>query len=156
RQTARAIEDKLSRRARQDVIRTALEGDASGLFVAEDMERAVTFVNRYAAEHLSIQTRDARNVLDRVSNAGSVFMGNHTPVAAGDYAIGPNHILPTDGWARSTGGVSVDTFVRGTTVQRLDRDALEDMRETIDTLARQEGLEAHAASVEARFSDFET
>jgi histidinol dehydrogenase len=78
-------------------------------------------------------------------------LGPHSPVAAGDYAAGPNHVLPTNGGAKRYGGLSVDTFLRSSTVQRLDRDALADLSETITTLAEAEGLEAHAESVRRRF-----
>ena len=117
------------------------------------MSEAVLFAEAYAAEHLSIQADDDEAILDRVDSAGSVFLGPYAPVAAGDYATGTNHVLPTNGLAKVTGGLSVDTFVRSTTVQRLDRDALDELRETITTLADAEGLEGHAASVDARFAD---
>ena len=90
-------------------------------------------------------------LLDRIDSAGSAFLGPYSPVAAGDYASGPNHVLPTGGNARRVGGLSVETFLRSSTVQRLDRDALDDIAGTITTLARTEGLEAHAESVEKRF-----
>jgi histidinol dehydrogenase len=151
-----ALAETVPDRARAEVIEDALASDASGVFYADSMADAVAFAERYAAEHLSIQAADDEALLDRVTNAGSAFLGPHTPVAAGDYATGTNHILPTAGRAAVTGGVSVDTFLRATTVQRLDRDALADLRETVTTLADAEGLEAHAASVEARFGDDET
>ena len=96
---------------------------------------------------------DDEALLDRISNAGSVFLGPHTPVAAGDYASGTNHVLPTNGGAKLYGGLSVDEFVRSTTVQRLDRDGLDALSETITTLAEAEGLEGHAESVRTRFED---
>jgi len=146
-----AVEAQVPDRARADVIREALGNDASGVFVASDRAAAVDFADRYAAEHLSIQAADDEALLDRISNAGSVFLGPDTPVAAGDYATGTNHVLPTSGRASVTGGVSVDTFLRAQTVQRLDRSALSDLRETVTTLADAEGLEAHERSVDARF-----
>ncbi|MFT4958701.1 MAG: histidinol dehydrogenase [Halobacteriales archaeon] len=105
------------------------------------------FADEFAAEHLSIQVADPETVLDRIDSAGSIFVGPHTPVAAGDYASGTNHVLPTNGLAKRHGGLSVDEFVRSTTIQRLDRDGLESIGETITTLADAEGLEAHAESV---------
>jgi histidinol dehydrogenase len=92
-------------------------------------------------------------VLDRIDSAGSVFLGPHSPVAAGDYASGPNHVLPTGGAARRVGGLSVETFMRSSTVQRLSREALEEIADSVRTLAHTEGLEAHAASVDRRFED---
>jgi histidinol dehydrogenase len=147
------LEERIDDRARADTIEEALGSDASGVFVARSMSEAVLFAEAYAAEHLSIQADDDEAILDRVDSAGSVFLGPYAPVAAGDYATGTNHVLPTNGLAKVTGGLSVDTFVRSTTVQRLDRDALEELRETITTLADAEGLEGHAASVDARFAD---
>jgi histidinol dehydrogenase len=119
--------------------------------VAPDRDALVGFANQYAAEHLSIQAADDEALLDRITDAGSVFLGPETPVAAGDYATGTNHVLPTSGRAKATGGLSVDTFLRAQTVQRLDREALGALRETVTTLADAEGLEAHGRSVDARF-----
>jgi histidinol dehydrogenase len=115
------------------------------------MPEAVLFAEEYAAEHLSIVTEDDEGVLDRIDSAGSVFLGGYSPVAAGDYASGPNHVLPTGGLAKVTGGLSVDDFVRSTTVQKLDEESLSELRETVTTLARAEGLEAHAESVDKRY-----
>ncbi|AKH98151.1 histidinol dehydrogenase [Halanaeroarchaeum sulfurireducens] len=146
-----AIAARTAERDRNDVIAEALSQDVSGVFVARSMSEAVVFAEEYAAEHLSIQARDDEDLLDRIDSAGSVFLGSYTPVAAGDYATGTNHVLPTSGTAKVTGGLSVDTFVRETTVQRLDETELANLRDTITTLARAEGLEAHADSVDARF-----
>jgi histidinol dehydrogenase len=111
----------------------------------------VLFAEEYAAEHLSIQADDDEALLDRIDSAGSIFLGPYTPVAAGDYASGTNHVLPTGGGARRVGGLSVETFLRSTTVQRLDHAALSALSETITTLAEAEGLTGHAASVRRRF-----
>jgi histidinol dehydrogenase len=146
-----AVERQVDGRERADVIREALASDASGVFLARSMSEAVLFAEEYAAEHLSIVAADDEALLDRISNAGSVFLGPYSPVAAGDYATGTNHVLPTNGGAKRYGGLSVDTFLRSTTVQRLDRDALADLSETVTTLAEAEGLEAHAESVRKRF-----
>jgi histidinol dehydrogenase len=145
-----AIDRQVDDRERADVIREALGNDASGVFVARSMPEAVLFCEEYAAEHLSIQAADEEALLDRIDSAGSVFLGSHSPVAAGDYAAGPNHVLPTGGHARTTGGLSVETFLRSTTVQRLSSDALGALGDTVTTLAAAEGLEAHAESVRVR------
>jgi histidinol dehydrogenase len=147
----REVEAQVADRERADTIEAALDTDASGVFVARSMSEAVLFAEEYAAEHLSIQAADDEALLDRIDSAGSVFMGPYAPVAAGDYATGTNHVLPTNARAKVVGGLSVDTFVRSTTVQRLDEGALADLRNTITTLADAEGLEAHEASVDARF-----
>ncbi len=138
-------------REREETIRGAFENPASGVFLARSESEAILFANEYATEHLVILTDDDEAVLSRIENAGSVFLGPYSPVAAGDYASGPNHVLPTGGNARRVGGLSVETFLRSTTVQRLSRDGLQDIADAVTTLARTEGLEAHAASVEKRF-----
>jgi len=148
---AAAVETQTAARDREETIRAALENEASGVLHARSMSEAVLFAEEYAAEHLSIVADDDEALLDRITNAGSVFLGPYSPVAAGDYAAGPNHVLPTNGGAKRYGGLSVDTFLRSSTVQRLDRDALADLAETITTLAEAEGLEAHAESVRRRF-----
>jgi len=148
-----AVDEQAAEREREDVVREALDNDASGVLVARSMPEAVLFADEYAAEHLSIVAADDEALLDRIANAGSVFLGGYSPVAAGDYAAGPNHVLPTNGGAKVHGGLSVDTFLRSSTVQRLDREALSAVREAVTTLANAEGLEAHAASVDRRFED---
>jgi len=150
---ADAVEAQVDGRERAETIRTALGGDASGVFHARSMSEAVLFAEEYAAEHLSIQADDDEALLSRIDSAGSVFLGPYTPVAAGDYASGTNHVLPTNGGAKRHGGLSVDTFLRSTTVQRLDEASLGDLRNTVETLAEAEGLEAHAESVRRRFEE---
>ncbi|MFC6953249.1 histidinol dehydrogenase [Halorubellus litoreus] len=137
-------------REREDTIRDALANDASAILLARSMSEAVLFANEYAAEHLAIHADDDEALLERIDNAGSVFLGEQTPVAAGDYASGTNHVLPTNGGAKRYGGLSVDEFVRSTTVQRLDEEGLSDLADAITTLAEAEGLDAHAESVRKR------
>ncbi|WP_049980417.1 histidinol dehydrogenase [Halolamina rubra] len=156
---ADAVVDEIDRQAdgreREEIIREALDNDASGVLVARSMPEAVLFAEEYAAEHLSIQADDDEALLDRIDNAGSVFLGGYAPVAAGDYATGTNHVLPTGGGAKVHGGLSVDEFLRSSTVQRLDRDALDELAPTVTTLAEAEGLEAHAESVRVRLREDE-
>jgi len=148
---AAAVDDQAGEREREETIRAALDNDASGVLHARSMPEAVLFAEEYAAEHLSIVADDDEALLNRITNAGSVFLGPYSPVAAGDYATGTNHVLPTNGGAKRYGGLSVDTFLRSSTVQRLERDALSGLSEAITTLAEAEGLEAHAESVRKRF-----
>jgi histidinol dehydrogenase len=150
---ADAVEEQAAEQPREGVIRGALDSEASGVFLARSMSEATLFAEEYAAEHLSILAENDEALLDRIESAGSVFLGPYSPVAAGDYASGPNHVLPTGGNARRVGGLSVDTFMRSSTVQRLSRDALADLSDTVTTLARTEGLDAHADSVDRRFQD---
>ena len=148
---ADAVDEQAANRDREETIRAALDNDASGVLHARSMPEAVLFAEEYAAEHLSIVADDDEALLNRITNAGSVFLGPYSPVAAGDYATGTNHVLPTNGGAKRYGGLSVDTFLRSSTVQRLDRDALDGLSGTITALAEAEGLEAHAESVRKRF-----
>lgn len=150
---AAAVDSQLPDRDRESIAREAFENASSGILVADSTAAAAAFADSYAAEHLAIQTANPEAVLAGIDSAGSVFLGHDTPVAAGDYASGTNHILPTGGGARVHGGVSVDTFLRASTVQRLDHQALASLRDTITTLASAEGLEAHAHSVDSRFED---
>jgi histidinol dehydrogenase len=148
-----AVEATIDERERESIIREALANSASGVFLARSQSEAVLFAEEFAPEHLALLVEDEEGVLDRIDSAGSVFLGPHSPVAAGDYASGPNHVLPTGGAARRVGGLSVETFMRSSTVQRLSREALEDIADSVRTLAHTEGLEAHAASVDRRFED---
>jgi len=145
-----AITSQCAERDRQDIIQKALQHDRSGVFIARSISEAIVFTDAYAPEHLSIQTSDPYAVADRIQHAGSIFIGGMTPVAAGDYATGPNHVLPTMGGARIYGGLSVDTFVRTQTVQELSSSGLADLEGVIVPIATTEGLEAHAHSVEIR------
>ena len=150
---AAEVDARVEGREREDTIREALENDASGVFCARSMSEAVLFCEEYAAEHLSIQAAEDEVLLDRIPSAGSAFLGPHSAVAAGDYAAGPNHVLPTGGHAKVAGGLSIDSFLRSTTVQRLDPDALDTIGDTVRTLAEAEGLEAHAESVAVRLRE---
>jgi len=145
------VEKQMKNVERNDIIRQSLDQQYSGIIVANDIETMTNFVDEYAPEHLSIQTKMDEKILDKIDSAGSIFMGKYTPVAAGDYASGANHILPTNQNARCTGGLSVDTFIRATTVQKFDKDSLEKISKTIITIARSEGLHNHAESIEVRF-----
>ena len=148
---AEAVDRQAAQRERESIIREALDNDASGILTARSMSEAVLFAEEYAAEHLSIQAANDEALLDRIDSAGSAFLGPFTPIAAGDYASGTNHVLPTNGGAKRFGGLSVDTFLRSTTVQRLEAESLATLEETITLLAEAEGLEAHAESVRKRF-----
>ena len=99
-----------------------------------------------APEHL-VLLGDAEGEADRVRNAGAVFVGPWSPVAAGDYATGGNHVLPTNGWARSVGGLGLETFLKPVTIQRLTAEGLAFVRPTVEALAAAEGMPAHAAAV---------
>ncbi|MFB6297821.1 MAG: histidinol dehydrogenase, partial [Salinirussus sp.] len=146
-----AIERQTPERERSDIIREALANESSGVFVADSMDDAVAFAEEYAVEHLVVMADDEEEIVGRIDSAGSVFVGEFSPVAAGDYASGTNHVLPTGRAAKTTGGLSVDSFVRSRTVQQIDESGLDSLSETVVTLAELEGLEAHAESVRTRF-----
>jgi len=129
-----------------DVARKSIARNSAVVLVAS-LDQAVELANRFAPEHLSIP--DA-SLLPGIRHAGSVFVGPYSPEAAGDYASGPNHVLPTGGAARIRGGLSVTDFLKVISVQELSAAALQRLAPAIATLARAEGLEAHARSVEAR------
>ncbi|MFO7572405.1 MAG: histidinol dehydrogenase [Gaiellaceae bacterium] len=112
-----------------------------------DLEGALAEVERAAPEHLVLVGSGAESLANRVRSAGAVFVGAWSAVAAGDYATGGNHVLPTGGWARSVGGLGLETFLKPVTVQRLTREGLARLRPTVEALAEAEGMRAHAEAV---------
>ncbi|WP_456328527.1 histidinol dehydrogenase [Archaeoglobus sp.] len=121
--------------------------------VVDSIDEALEISNKIAPEHLSIVCKNAEKLLDKVKNAGSVFIGEFSPVACGDYASGTNHILPTSGYARIYSGLSVETFMKHITYQILTKSALNRIGEAVIRLAKAEGLEYHAKSVEIRLRE---
>jgi histidinol dehydrogenase len=132
-------------------ITAALGGEQSGTVLVDDLDAGLRVVDAYAAEHLEIQTADARAWAMRVRNAGAVFVGAWSPVSLGDYAAGSNHVLPTGGCARHSSGLSVQSFLRGIQVIEYDEAALRDAAPHVVTLAGVEDLPAHGEAVTARF-----
>ena len=122
----------------------------SRIIVADDMATAIAISNRYAPEHLIMQVRNARDRLPGIRNAGSIFLGRWTPESVGDYCSGTNHVLPTYGYANTYSGLGVEQYMRQMTVQELSRDGLQNLADATVTLARLEGLDAHAAAVTRR------
>ncbi|WP_329494583.1 histidinol dehydrogenase [Kitasatospora herbaricolor] len=129
----------------------ALAGRQSGIVLVDDVEQGLAVVNAYAAEHLEIQTRDARAVAARIRNAGAVFIGPYAPVSLGDYAAGSNHVLPTGGCACHSSGLSVQSFLRGIHVVDYSREALADVAAHVVNLANAEDLPGHGDAIRARF-----
>ena len=125
----------------------------SKIIMIETIEQALSIANFYAPEHLILAFTDARNYIDQVQNAGSVFLGNWSPESAGDYCSGTNHVLPTYGYAKSVSAISVDSFIKSISVQELSKEGLISLSTTITELARVEGLEAHARAVEVRLEN---
>jgi histidinol dehydrogenase len=122
---------------------------SSAVLIAGSHEQALEFANRIAPEHITVEEED----LAQVRNAGSIFIGDYSPQAAGDYAAGPNHVLPTGGVARFRGGLGVQDFVKTISVQQLSRDGLDRIAGAVVTLAEAEGLKAHAESIRVRFAN---
>jgi histidinol dehydrogenase len=118
--------------------------------VARDLDEAVTLANEMAPEHLELQVGDAEALLPRLTNAGAIFVGRSTPTALGDYLAGPSHVLPTGGTARFAGGLSANSFLKSSSVIEADATALARVADDVLALARCEGLDAHARSVEVR------
>ncbi len=148
----RELEVRVGATKHAERIRTALTGPQSGTVLVDDLDAGLTVVDAYAAEHLEIQTRDAREIGFRVRNAGAIFVGPYAPVSLGDYCAGSNHVLPTGGCARHSAGLSVQTFLRGVHVVEYTEDALREVAGEVVTLAGAEDLPAHGEAVSARFT----
>ena len=118
-----------------------------------DVEEMIRFSNLYAPEHLILSINDFEEVLYKITNAGSVFLGNYSPESAGDYASGTNHTLPTNGYARAYSGVSLDSFVKKITFQHITPKGLQNIGRTIEVMAAAEGLEAHKNAVSIRLKE---
>jgi histidinol dehydrogenase len=129
----------------------ALAGKQSGVILVSTVDDGLRVVDAYAAEHLEIQTADARSVAARVRNAGAIFVGAYAPVSLGDYCAGSNHVLPTGGFARHSSGLSVQSFLKGIHVVDYTEDALREVAGRVVALADAEDLPAHGEAVTARF-----
>ena len=148
-QVAHAIREAVDRQSQNNSIAQQAIRRSGYVLVADSRKQAMSWVNRLAPEHLTIGEQD----VPAVQNAGSVFIGNYSPQSAGDYAAGPNHVLPTAGAARFRGGLSVYDFLKIVTVQNFSRHGLQQIAGTVTTLAEAEGLQAHAESVRVRCAD---
>jgi len=148
-----AVEAQLAALPRKDIAAKALEN--SRAIIVESMERAIFIVNSYAAEHLILACKNDEAVAEKITNAGSVFLGNYSPESVGDYASGTNHTLPTSGYARAYSGVSVDSFVKKITYQKLTEAGLKSIGAAVETMAGAEGLEAHKNAVTIRLQSLQ-
>lgn len=144
----RELEKQLARSERQDVLKRSL--DNIGYTLATDLRSAAAVIDMIAPEHLSIQVSDPLAVLSSIHNAGSIFIGRYAAVACGDYASGTNHVLPTAGYASTYSGLDVMHFMKRSSVQVIKREGLESIGDTVEALAKAEGLTAHARSVSIR------
>jgi len=142
------INELLKDLPRKEIAERSLEN--SFVVLVKSIEEGIKLVNEYAPEHLIIACEDCDQIAEKIINAGSIFLGNYSPESVGDYASGTNHTLPTNGFARMYSGLSVDSFVKKITYQKLTREGLKNIASTVIAMAEAEGLEAHAQAVRIR------
>ncbi len=136
--------------SRSEIIRKSLD-NYGYILVADTMDEAIEIANEIASEHLEIQTKNPYDVMTKIRNAGAIFIGEHSSEPLGDYFAGPNHVLPTNGTARFFSPLSVDDFIKKSSIIAYSREALEAVHEDIEQFAKAEGLTAHANSIKVRF-----
>ena len=144
----KAIKQQLQNLPRKKIAEKALEN--SKMIVLENDEIAVTFINSYGPEHYIICVKNEKYYVDKVCNAGSVFIGNYTPESAGDYASGTNHTLPTNGYSKQYSGVNLDSFTKAITFQKISKKGIQDLGESIELMAAAEGLQGHKNAISIR------
>lgn len=144
------VQHQLSRLSRWEIAEKSLAN--SKLILVKDMDEAIAMTNEYAPEHLIIETKDYLELSEKVVNAGSVFLGSLTPESAGDYASGTNHTLPTNGYAKTYSGVSLDSFIRKITFQEITREGIQNIGPAIEVMAANEHLDAHKNAVTVRLN----
>jgi len=147
-QVNHALGIQIEKLPRKSIAEKSLAG--SKFFLVPEINTAMNLINTYAPEHLILACRNAELIAAQVRNAGSVFLGNYSAEAAGDYASGTNHTLPTNGYARGYSGVSVDSFMKKISFQQITQEGLQHIGNTVIEMARAEGLQAHAAAIEIR------
>ena len=150
-QVSKEVDLFLEKLSRREIIQKSLD-QYGHILVAASMEDAISVANDIASEHLEIQTREPYDVMMKIRNAGAIFIGEYSSEPLGDYFAGPNHVLPTNGTARFFSPLSVDDFMKKSSIIAYSRDALEAVHEEIEQFAEAEGLTAHANSVRVRFS----
>lgn len=145
------IKEQLKVLPRKTIAEKAIEN--SRIIYLENKENAIDFVNKYAPEHLIIVSKEEDFYLEKIQNAGSVFLGNYAPESAGDYASGTNHTLPTNGYAKNYSGVNLDSFMKSMTFQKISKEGLKNIGNAIELMAEAEGLQAHKNAVSLRLKD---
>ncbi len=148
---AEAVQMEIEKQTKDAARKSIIEKAGMGIYVVDSTEDAVTILNRIAPEHAEVMVRDPLPVLNNIKNAGTVYVGDYAPVAAGDYASGANHVLPTGGYAKVFSGMNTMQFIKTTSVQVIEKKGLEGIKDTITALAGIEGFEAHARSITKRF-----
>jgi histidinol dehydrogenase len=152
--TVAELDRQLNRVERGELARQSLE-DFGAVILAHDADEACRLADEIAPEHLHIATEDAERLVEKIRHAGAIFLGNYTPVALGDYAAGPSHVLPTSGTARFAAGLSSNDFLRAGSVLHFTRAGMAHLADDVRTLATKEGLTAHRGSVEIRMQNAE-
>ena len=152
-QSIEAVKTQTLSLPRKEVVMKCLENSVA--LVIQDVDEAFDFINDYAPEHFIIASENSESYIPKIKNAGSVFLGNYSPESAGDYASGTNHTLPTSGYAKSYSGTHLDAFVKKITFQKLTKKGIQNLGNTIMTMAREEQLEAHARAVEIRLKELQ-
>jgi histidinol dehydrogenase len=146
------LNKQLAQIERGELARSSLT-EFGAFILVKDADEAVAVINSLAVEHLHVQVRDPENFAERIDNVGAIFLGQFTPVAIGDYAAGPSHVLPTGGTARFSSGLTANDFRRRTSIMNFTRNGLRDIADDVIFMAGKEGLGGHAASVEIRLRD---
>lgn len=142
------IEKQLQKLPRKSIAEAALKNSLA--VVIKDKEVSIDFINQYAPEHLIINSSNCDELSEKILNAGSIFLGQYSPESVGDYASGTNHTLPTNGYAKAYGGVSLESFVKYITIQKLSKEGLKNIGKAVTTMAEAEQLQAHANAVYVR------
>jgi histidinol dehydrogenase len=152
---AEAVRDEVNKQARttlrSEIVKSSLNNAA--ILVADSLDACIELSNDFAPEHLEIMVEDTDAVLDKIENAGSIFVGNYAPVPVGDYASGTNHVLPTAGYAKIYSGLNILHFLKIASIQRISKEGLGTLKDAVISIAENEGLAAHADSVRMRFRD---
>ena len=151
-QVSNEVDKKLIDHPREEICRKSIK-DWGLIAICNDLKACIDFSNQFAPEHLEIITLDPKQILDKIENAGAIFLGKWTPEAVGDYLAGPNHTLPTSGNARFSGALGVETFMKNSSIIEFNEISLKKNKKDIINLANSEGLHSHADSVRIRFEN---
>ena len=150
---AKEVEQRYTATANADRAAEALRGEQSGIVLVDDIEQGIEVADAYAAEHLEVQTENARAVAERIKHAGAIFVGDYSPVPLGDYSAGSNHVLPTSGTARFSAGLSTHTFLRPVNIVEYGREGLAEVADAVVNFSNAEDLPAHGEAIRARLED---
>ena len=150
---AKEVEQRYTATANAERAAEALRGEQSGIVLVDDIEQGIEVADAYAAEHLEVQTENARAVAERIKNAGAIFVGDYSPVPLGDYSAGSNHVLPTSGTARFSAGLSTHTFLRPVNIVEYGREGLAEVADAVVNFSNAEDLPAHGEAIRARLED---